>query len=206
MVDIRRTLYINLGITLAITLIVLLLASLTLGRFQSRLEQMATTDHVTGLLNRQAFDILLQQSVNENRRNWQPMAVIMLDIDHFKAVNDKYGHPAGDRIIREVAGTLRAGLRESDIAGRWGGEEFLLLLKGCDGSAAAAIAEKLRLSVAKNIRADVNAPQIRITVSVGVAPFVADDTAENIIARADQALYRAKREGRDRVALAAAPV
>jgi len=120
---IRQTLYINLIVCLAITLVVVALTSATLGRYQNRLEELATTDKLTGLANRQAFDLLILQAINDAKRMQAPLCVLMADIDHFKIVNDRFGHLMGDEVLREVAAALKGSLRESDSVSRWGGEE-----------------------------------------------------------------------------------
>jgi diguanylate cyclase (GGDEF)-like protein len=195
---IRRTLYINLGFSLAITLIVVLLGSLTLRRYQNRLEAMATTDALTGLYNRQAMDILFQQAVSEHRRQPKPIAIALVDIDHFKQINDNHGHLVGDHVIAEVARLLTQGLRGADIACRWGGEEFLLIFKDCTAADALTIAEKIRQRVAQ-AEFVTNGITLGFTISIGVAGYHAGDALEPLIAAADAALYTAKQSGRNRV-------
>ncbi|MBU0604215.1 MAG: sensor domain-containing diguanylate cyclase [Gammaproteobacteria bacterium] len=199
--DIRRTLYINLVVCLTVTLAVLYLSHLTLGRYQRRLEAMATTDRLTGLLNRHAFEILMVQALADARRSRQPMCALLIDIDHFKALNDRYGHLAGDRMIEHVGALIRSSLRASDVACRWGGEEFLLLLKNCADADALVLADALRVRISESALPLAERPVAR-TVSIGVAAWRAGDTPETLMDRADGALYAAKREGRDRVVLA----
>lgn len=201
MVDIRRTLYINLAVCLTVTLAVLYVSGLTLGRYQRRLEAMATTDRLTGLLNRHAFEILMVQALADARRSGQPMCALLIDIDHFKALNDRYGHLAGDRMIEHVGALIRGSLRASDVACRWGGEEFVLLLKNCADADALALADALRVRISESALPLAERPVAR-TVSIGVAAWRAGDTPETLMDRADGALYAAKREGRDRVVLA----
>jgi diguanylate cyclase (GGDEF)-like protein len=198
---IRRTLVANLVVSLLVTLVVLFLTHLALARYQHEIEEMASTDKLTGLLNRHAFTILVDRLFAEHRREPRPIAVLLADIDHFKAVNDRHGHQAGDAIIREVARLLLQRLRTTDLVVRWGGEEFLAVLKGCDLAEARRIAEGLRQAVAA---APVVAGDLRIpvTISIGVSQFAGPEPTENMIARADKALYAAKRRGRDRVEVA----
>jgi len=203
MTEIRRTLYVNLAICLAITAIMLLVTSLTINRYQSRLEEMATTDKLTGLANRQAFDVLMPQVISETRRNGNPLCAMLIDIDHFKDVNDKHGHLAGDKVLRTVAGVIKASLRASDIVSRWGGEEFLVVLKNINLQQAAQLAEKVRGAIERSITAQKDRT-IMVTVSVGIASFEPGDTPDRLLARADKALYKAKELGRNRVQMAEA--
>jgi diguanylate cyclase (GGDEF)-like protein len=193
---IRRTLYINLAISLAVTLVVMLLTHLVLSRYQRRMEEMAATDKLTGLLNRQASAIVVDKVMAEYRREPRPVSVLLADVDHFKEINDRHGHLAGDAALRSVAETLHGGLRGSDIAVRWGGEEFLLMLRGCDLSEAEWIAEKLRAAVEQ---APLGERGLRTTISIGVAEYDGKETADHWFNRADAALYRAKNAGRNRV-------
>ncbi|MCW5603787.1 MAG: GGDEF domain-containing protein [Burkholderiales bacterium] len=196
--DIRNMLYLNLAICIAITAIVLLATSLTINRYQGRLEKMATTDKLTGLANRQALDLLAPQALREAQRARMPLAMILIDIDHFKTVNDRLGHLAGDSVIRQVAHVIRSVLRRSDIVCRWGGEEFLIMLKNIAEEQARLLAEKIRAAVETgDFRHDGEA--IPLTVSLGVASHREGETPEQLISRADDALYAAKEAGRNRV-------
>jgi diguanylate cyclase (GGDEF)-like protein len=194
--SIRHTLYINLAVCAIILIVVLVLTSVTLNRYQRRLESMATTDQLSGLFNRHAFDVLLKQALLEHRRNTRPLCAVLIDVDHFKRVNDKYGHLRGDQVIAHVAGLIRAGLRESDIACRWGGEEFLVLLRDCDLDHAVGIADKLRMQIIEQPMPD-EAGDIHLTISAGVSQRQEDDTPETLVERADRALYAAKGAGRN---------
>ncbi len=195
---IRRTLFVNLAISLAVTLVVMFLAHLALVRHQSRIEEMATTDNLTGLLNRHAFGMLAARLLAERRREPRPVAALMADIDHFKETNDRYGHQAGDAVLSAVARMLQGRLRASDIAARWGGEEFLLLLDGCDAAEAARIAEDLRRSISAAPMA-AGSLSVPVTVSFGVGQHTGEESMEQLIGRVDAALYAAKRGGRNRV-------
>lgn len=194
--DIRNTLYLNLAICVAITVITLLATSLTINRYQGRLEEMATTDKLTGLANRQAFDLLVPHVINEARRERTPLLAMLVDIDHFKEVNDRLGHLAGDGVIRDIAGTIKATLRKSDLVCRWGGEEFLVLLKGTDAARGQMLAEKIRRAV-ESATFRYGDAVIPVTISLGVAAYLGGDTPERLIGRADGALYEAKRKGRN---------
>jgi diguanylate cyclase (GGDEF)-like protein len=195
---IQHTLYLNLLLCLAITLIVLLIVHLTINHYQRRLETLATTDHLTGLANRHALDLLLDQQTREATRQGTPMSAIMLDIDHFKTLNDGRGHLAGDEVLRGIAATLKGGLRASDIACRWGGEEFLVVLPHTDLAAASQVARDLRERIEKT-RYEFEGSPLLITISAGVATYRREESRESFIARTDALLYQAKREGRNRV-------
>jgi diguanylate cyclase (GGDEF)-like protein len=128
--------------------------------------------------------------------------VLFADIDHFKDVNDTYGHDAGDRVLKMVAQTLRHNLRSADVLARWGGEEFLALLHGVDKGVLAATAEKLRILVASSFF-EVDGAEVRVTISLGATLLRPDDTPHSVVARADALLYESKAEGRNRYTLAA---
>jgi len=198
---IRRTLFVNLSISLAVTLVVVFLTHLALARYQSRIEEMASTDKLTGLLNRHAFAILAAKLLAEHRREPRPVAVLLADIDRFKEINDRHGHLAGDAVLEAVAQVLQRRLRASDLAVRWGGEEFLLLLKGCELDEARRIAEDLRQAVAASPVAT-GKLAIPVTISIGVSQFDGKESMDRLIGRADEALYAAKQGGRNRVDMA----
>ncbi len=198
---IRQTLYVNLAISLVVTLVVLLLTHLVLSRYQHRIEEMASTDKLTGLLNRHAFTILIDKLLAEYRRTPQPISMLLVDIDHFKEINDRYGHLVGDRVLRDVAALLRGGLRESDIAVRWGGEEFLLVLSGCDHPEAQRIAENVRGRIAET-PFEVAGQPIAVSISIGVSQYDGVELSDQTVGRADTALHAAKKGGRNRVELA----
>jgi diguanylate cyclase (GGDEF)-like protein len=164
-------------------------------------ESLATTDALTGLCNRRQFDAQLRQESLYSERHQQPFALLMVDLDHFKSVNDNYGHPEGDRVLQYVAKCLSAALRGSDQAFRFGGEEFTALLRGCDRERAQMVAERVRARIHKSEFTFSNGDQRRITASIGIA--FADQSNQfehkSLLERADAALYRAKRCGRDRV-------
>lgn len=194
----RRTLAFNLSVCAGVTLLVLVITGLTVGRYQNRLEQLAATDKLTGLINRQAFDVLIRKSISQAKRDSARLSVVILDIDHFKDVNDTFGHMVGDEALKAVAAALRGALRESDAVCRWGGEEFLVVLNGCGGPQALALAEKLRRAISEDSSlVALGVP--RLTASLGVAELAPGDTADTLITRADKALYEAKAAGRDRV-------
>ncbi|KAA5844113.1 GGDEF domain-containing protein [Pseudomonas chlororaphis] len=195
--DIRRSLYLNLLICLAITLIVLTLLNRVVRRFQRKIETQATLDSLTGLPNRRGFDLLATQAMLEAQREPKPLAALLLDLDHFKRLNDTYGHLAGDQVLSGFARHLASCLRQSDIVCRWGGEEFIVLLKDTDSATALKIAEKIRLLIEQQ-RYAYEGKNMRLTVSIGVTTLQADDTLHSLLSRADHAMYRAKQTGRNR--------
>lgn len=159
---------------------------------------LAITDSLTRAFNRRQMETLVHDEVERAQRYHQPMSIIILDIDHFKAVNDNYGHPAGDKVLQQISEILAGSLRQSDSLGRWGGEEFLILLPQIHIVAAASVAEKLRLAV-YSTNFGLKAP---VTISLGVAELRADESAGDWITRADKALYLAKDRGRNQMAVA----
>ncbi|UVE18740.1 sensor domain-containing diguanylate cyclase [Pseudomonas sp. LS44] len=195
---IRQSLYLNLLICLLITAVVLTLVGLMLRRHQRHIEALATTDVLTDLPNRRGFNLLAAQALQESQRERSPLSALMIDIDHFKALNDTHGHLAGDQVLKGFASELRDSLRKSDILCRWGGEEFVVLLKGTDSQAAYALAEKLRMQTTTS-RYPFAGKELRIEISIGVAEQRADDSLHNLLMRADHAMYRAKQSGRNQV-------
>jgi len=195
---IQHTLYLNLLLCAVITFTVLLVVHLTINRYQRRLEQMATTDNLTGLVNRHALELLLDQGTREASRQKTPMSAILIDIDRFKELNDSHGHLAGDHVLRGVAATLKEALRISDIACRWGGEEFLIILTNTDLPASATVANTLRARIERQ-KHEINGSSVSLTISAGVVSYRAGESPESFISRADALLYQAKHEGRNRV-------
>jgi diguanylate cyclase (GGDEF)-like protein len=164
-----------------------------------QVQLLASTDPLTGLHNRRTFFELSAERFAAAVRGDAPTAAIMLDIDHFKRVNDTHGHAVGDDVIKEVAARLRGVLRRDDLLGRYGGEEFVLLLPGTSAADAAYLAERLRHTVADTPIATRTGP-LQVTVSVGATQLqAADSIVEDALARADEALYRAKQGGRNQV-------
>ena len=171
----------------------------------NKLEQLATTDPLTGIGNRRRMTEQINKELERSRRFRHPLSLLMVDIDHFKGINDRYGHEAGDRAIIAVSKALAGGMRSIDMASRFGGEEFVLLMPETDIDVAGNAAERLRADIAElRINGD-NGEQIALTISIGVAasdPYGAPDSASSLLSRADKALYQAKHEGRDRVVCA----
>jgi len=174
-------------------------------RLFTQAEQLATTDALTGLANRRHFFTTALRGLALAHRQHSPLAAAMLDIDHFKQVNDVHGHHVGDQVIRAVARRLAHGARTTDILGRYGGEEFALILPDTGTDGAAILAERLRAAVADR-PIDTDAGPLTVTVSIGVAQQTAEHTdVETLLSVADAALYRAKRAGRNQVVAAEDP-
>jgi two-component system, cell cycle response regulator len=170
-----------------------------------RLESLIFEDALTGLANRRYILSQLGAQVSAARRHGRPVSVAIVDVDHFKAVNDSHGHEAGDRVLVAVAKALSDHLRAEDQLGRLGGEEFLAVLPDTDADAAAAVAERMRAEVADTVVEHDGTP-LRVTVSIGMATWEGDEPPELLLRRADDALYGAKAGGRDRAVSAPASV
>ncbi|MNF41706.1 Response regulator PleD [compost metagenome] len=195
--EIRQSLYLNLLICLLVTLIVLALLNRVIKRYQDKIQAQAILDSLTELPNRRGFDLLAAQAMHEARREPKPLTALLLDLDHFKALNDTYGHLAGDQVLIGFARDLESCLRHSDIVCRWGGEEFIVLLKDTDGKTGLMIAEKIRQHVEQQ-RYAYNSKALHVTVSIGLTTQQPDDTLHSLLSRADHAMYRAKQTGRNR--------
>lgn len=170
---------------------------------QRQLAALALTDPLTGLFNRREFMHRMTTELERATRYGHPMVLLLLDLDHFKRVNDNFGHPAGDLLLQNLAQVLRQQLRQGDLVARYGGEEFVALLPETTREAALATAERIRQAVAELVLPVAEAA-LRVTVSIGCAELAATTTqGEALFAAADRALYRAKAEGRNRVCLAA---
>ncbi|MFB1489273.1 MULTISPECIES: diguanylate cyclase [unclassified Thiocapsa] len=161
----------------------------------AELAQLATTDDLTGAWNRRHFQSLGAIEISKAQRYGEPLSLLMFDIDHFKAINDRYGHQAGDRVLVELTKLVQRQLRTSDLLSRWGGEEFTLMMPHSDAAGARALAEKLRVLVASWSFPEVG----RVTVSCGVAQLRPQETFHTWLKRVDNALYAAKEAGRDQV-------
>lgn len=160
--------------------------------------QMSRKDQLTGLYNRSAMTELLKAEVDRSRRYDQSLSVIMADIDHFKRINDRYGHDAGDKVLSRIGAVLRHNLRRPDAVGRWGGEEFLIVAPGSDKGTGGKLAERLRGCIQQIPAEEMVEP---ITMSFGVAQLAGGQGHDQLIYTADMALYEAKGTGRDRVVI-----
>lgn len=160
-----------------------------------RLSELAHTDALTGLFNRRAYDQHLAREWRRVQRSGAALSVLLIDADHFKAINDQHGHAMGDQVLQQLAQLIQHSAREIDVTARIGGEEFAVLLTDTDATSAAGVAERIRSQVAQAE----NMPVAGVTVSIGVATLQAEEPPESLQHRADQALYMAKARGRNRV-------
>lgn len=179
---------VNTHLTLAVT-------QRELKEKNEELKRLAITDRLTGLYNRLKLDESLTYEFERITRSYKPFSLILLDIDHFKKVNDQHGHQTGDIVLVEMAKVLTESIRKTDILGRWGGEEFLIICPETSKEGAKNLAEKLRKTIEGNPFQFMNS----LTSSVGVATYRKHDTITNLIERADKALYTAKNNGRNRI-------
>jgi diguanylate cyclase (GGDEF)-like protein len=193
---VETALLINLLISLAISIAVLLVAHFALKGYQGRLETMATRDKLTGAASRQVIDSLFEQAVSRSKRRQQKTTLALIDIDHFKQVNDSLGHHQGDKVLEAVAKIIQLHIREADVLCRWGGEEFLLLLNECDLQHAMERVESIRLAIAA-WRFHLDDASHNVTVSAGLAEYESGESLSRLVDRADKALYRAKHQGRN---------
>lgn len=169
-----------------------------LQRRAEELDRLSRTDHLTDVFNRRHLDGTLQAMVASSRRHHFPVSALLVDVDHFKQVNDRHGHEAGDLVLQAVASTLGAALRIGDVLGRWGGEEFLVLAPHTDLAGAGVLAERLRKHVAALVVQTPDGP-VPVTVSIGGATATAPGVAADVVLRtADEQLYAAKEAGRNR--------
>lgn len=168
-----------------------------LGDALARMRDMASHDELTGLANRRRMQEQLTEQLKRERRGDQPLSLTLLDLDHFKRINDTFGHQTGDEVLRRFAEIAKTSLREVDMLARWGGEEFLLLCPGSTADQAAIGLDRLRQQLAASVLLP-RQPQVTVTFSAGTVQYRPGETIEEAIARADHALYAAKEGGRDR--------
>lgn len=188
----------NFFITLAMGGVIIGAVFVTVNRYQKELESLASTDKLTQLNNRHSFELLMGQALKQAIRENLALTIFIFDIDHFKKINDRYGHPAGDAVLQQLSSLVRKSLRTSDIVCRWGGEEFLVLLENCTIDKGADIAEQLRQAVEQTSFCYEDMT-ICVSISIGVTQWQPNEEKGELIKRADQALYRAKESGRNRV-------
>jgi diguanylate cyclase (GGDEF)-like protein len=164
----------------------------------SQLKKLAHQDQLTGAFNRRHFDFALEEAVRIAKLNKEPLSLIAMDIDHFKSINDEYGHLSGDAVLRTVCDAIVRQSRHTDIVARYGGDEFMIIVSG-DAAMAVTLAERVRAMV-ENLEVDLpTRAKLRVTVSVGFAAMVSGDSPDTWFTRADAALFQAKRRGRNRV-------
>jgi diguanylate cyclase (GGDEF)-like protein/PAS domain S-box-containing protein len=170
-------------------------------RSYQQVQELSITDSLTGLYNRRKFFEEIEKEVERVSRYGSPLSVLMLDLDHFKPVNDKFGHQMGDEVLRALAGILRASTRKTDLVARYGGEEFIIMLTETPLKGALGVAQRIKAEVERAAVMGRGA-ELKFTVSLGLAPFIKGDTVDSLISRADGALYQAKKNGRNRVEIA----
>ena len=192
---IRQALYSNLLISAGITLLVLLISSFTIHRFQLQLEAMAKTDKLTGLYNRQYFDVLFAHALDNIGRHTTGLSLALFDLDNFKKINDSRGHLAGDRILQSIALLARENIRKSDVLARWGGDEFVVLFQKCDAETTHRLMDKISKHITCSLNE--NKTAISVSISVGIAEYEPGDTCETLLARADKLMYETKRKERN---------
>jgi len=166
------------------------------------IQHAATTDPLTGIMNRRALLAALDIEQSRSERHGYPMALLLLDVDHFKSVNDEWGHAMGDQVLAALGRLLAGEVRKTDFVGRWGGEEFVVVFSGADEPGAMIGAERIRSAVENLELPDEKGKRVPVRVSIGVACLEVKDTAEILIDRADRAMYQAKATGRNRVVMA----
>ena len=198
---ITRSLYQNLLLCLFITALVVVLTYTALKRYHFEVESAAAIDKLTNLPNRKAFDIGISVLLNDSQRHKTTLGLMLLDLDHFKAINDTYGHLAGDYVLTETAETLRSTIRSEDFICRWGGEEFVIVVRDCDEQHLMLLAEKIRAAI-EAADYTFKGTSIAVTTSLGVATRIGGEYIDHMIYRADKALYRAKHAGRNQAVLA----
>ena len=196
----KQSITINAIFFIIIAGTVLWLVHITLTRYQRRIEHIATTDTLTGLPNRKLFELHVNKLLRASERSHSSVSMILIDVDHFKKINDVYGHLTGDQALSQIAETLQKTIRNSDSICRWGGDEFIIVLPSCTLNQAADIAEKIRCEVELiNLLNGHN--DLKLSVSLGIAQYKAGDTLNSLLKRADLALYRAKHQGRNQVGM-----
>jgi diguanylate cyclase (GGDEF)-like protein len=194
----KRILMTNLLICLVATLLVVAITLFLMRGYQERIEHMAHTDKLSGLPNREMGEIQWDIAIHNARRFGEELSIVIVDIDHFKKINDQYGHLAGDQVIREFSSLLKVHTRGGDIVSRWGGEEFFVTLVGTSLDEAVEWSERLRAALL-NHQFHINEKTLQVTASFGVAQMHENQTRELLFKRADEALYQAKIQGRNQV-------
>lgn len=198
---ITRNLYYNLLLCLFITTLVVALTYMALKRYHFEVESAAAIDKLTNLPNRKAFDIVISVLLNDSQRHKTPLGLMLLDLDHFKAISDTYGHLAGDYVLTETAETLRSTMRSEDFICRWGDEEFVIVVRDCDAPHLMLLAEKIRAAI-EAANNTFKGTSIIVTTSLCVATRIGGEEIDHMIYRADNALYKAKHAGCNQAILA----
>lgn len=195
----RQSLFFNLATAVLMTLLLMLLMKVLFGKYHDSLHNMATRDWLTGLFNRQACDDILQNLMLKSNTTTQPLSVLLLDVDHFKKINDNFGHANGDIVLKAIAKTINDSIGKQNYSCRWGGEEFLVILPKTDIKTANEMAQ----SILSNVRQTkpITDASINLSVSCGACQMADDEPADLLFKRLDKALYKAKHHGRDQVVI-----
>ena len=193
-----NALAINIFICIIIIVVVVSSTNFTIGFYQRELEVMAHEDKLTGVYNRHAFDVLLKDTLQLDERENTVSSLALFDIDYFKKINDQHGHLVGDEILKIVAKKIQASLRQVDVVCRWGGEEFIILLKHTSQEQAIKVSEQVREQIEK-CEYKMAKQTVTVTISAGVTSYQPFDTTQSMLSRADKALYDSKHAGRNRV-------
>lgn len=201
--NLQQLFVVNLGLTLGVIAIGLFVFGQLLIRHHRQLKRLATYDSLTGCLNRQAFDAVFRTLQRSTLRYQRPLSALLIDIDHFKQINDQHGHLSGDHVLKETASLIDRMQRKSDVIARWGGEEFFVLLPECSLNDAMRLAEQIRLRIRSHHFGLY--PAHVVTLSIGVAQYDNMESADDLFRRLDKALYAAKSQGRNRVEKACDP-
>jgi len=196
--DTRKNFYINFAISLLFTFIIAIIIIKIIRDYNKKLEHLAKHDALTNISNRRNFRDALEHYIALSKRNQEPLALLFLDIDNFKTVNDKYGHAVGDVVLKEVAHILKTNSRDSDICARWGGEEFVLGFMDTDIDTSYEIAEKIRRILEANTKLQ-DLVGNSITISGGITLYDKKESIDNFISRADSAMYEAKDAGKNKI-------
>ena len=193
----RKSLILNIVIGLLVTGLVTFLVILTINLFHSKLDALASMDELTGLYNRRKFQEMFEHELTLVQRYGYPLSLLLIDVDHFKSVNDRFGHQIGDKILKTISQSLKREIREIDVIGRWGGEEFVILLHKTESEQAYQIAERLRNSIIRQ-NIIINKEKIFLTISIGISNAARENNiTETMLQQADQAMYEAKQQGRN---------
>ena len=199
MASARETLIVNIAIGLLVTLLVIFLVGITVNLFHNRLESLATTDNLTGLNNRRKFKELFARENSLAKRFGEGLTLLFLDVDNFKSINDEFGHTAGDQYLKDVSAVLLGNIREIDIAARWGGDEFLVLLHRPTDAQTVQVAERLRAAIGQ-IQIAGATKKNGHTVSIGIASSVGGTLSmTELVEQADQAMFQAKQAGKNQL-------
>lgn len=192
-----KTWILNLILCLFITLFVGTIIHIIISRYQKELEKMALIDKLTNVYNRQAFDMMIKKALKENKMNPSKMSLIIFDIDEFKEINDTYGHAVGDRVIKKVSDIAVSSVTEADSVFRWGGDEFVILLKNCSVEKAFNTAEKIKTTIF-NTEFHEKGKKFKTSLSCGVIEHRNNENEDDMLRRADELLYKSKQKGKNR--------